>query len=146
MATTVNVKNTWRWLVCALNGRGLTNLDKLATKQQIQYVLDDTAQFTCDVPSDNDQIYTHADDGNPRVAFGRRLIYGFRREEPLTSSAPAWNSGATYDVGENVTHGGILYTALVVAGLTALGIHTNHTGNKAAIADVSAVPLPNDKP
>lgn len=81
MSTTVYIKNSWRWLVCALNGQGLTNLDKLATNQSLQYVLDDTAQFTADVPSDNAQIHTHAADATPRVAHGRRLLYGFRREE-----------------------------------------------------------------
>lgn len=88
MATTVDVKNSWRWLVCALNGHGLTNLDRLATNQSIQYVLDDTAQFTCDVPSDDGQIHQHASDDIARVAFGRRLIYGFRREEATVDSTP----------------------------------------------------------
>jgi hypothetical protein len=88
VATTVDVKNNWRWLVCALNGHGLTNLDKLATKQSMQFVLDDTAQFTCDLPSDNNQIHALAQDASPRVAFGRRLIYGFRREEVSLDSKP----------------------------------------------------------
>lgn len=87
MATTVALKNTWRWLVCAMNGWGLTNLDKLATKQSMQFVLDDMSQFTCDVPSDNAQIHQHADDGVPRVTWGRRLLYGFRRDG-LADEAP----------------------------------------------------------
>jgi hypothetical protein len=80
MGTTVDLKNNWRWLIAAMNGRGLTNLDRLATNQSMQFILDDMSQFTCDVPSDNDQIHQKADDGAPRVAFGRRLIYGFRRD------------------------------------------------------------------
>lgn len=89
MATTVDLKNNWRWLVCAMNGWGLTTLDKLATKQSIQYVLDDMSQFTCDVPSDNGQIHQHTDDGVPKVTWGRRLLYGFRRDG--TGDAAPWN-------------------------------------------------------
>jgi hypothetical protein len=80
MSTTVDLLNNWKWLVCALNGHGLTNLDRIATNQSMQFVLDDQFQMTCDVPSDNQSVFQKAADGSPRVAQGRRLIYGFRRD------------------------------------------------------------------
>ncbi len=87
-ATTIYCKNEWRWLICSLGGAVKTNLDKLATNQSIQYVLDDTSQFTCDLPSDNEEINRHANDGAPVVSHLRRLVYGLRREEPTDGSAP----------------------------------------------------------
>jgi hypothetical protein len=82
MATTVYLKNNWRWLVTSVAGEAKSNLDKLATNQSMQFVHDDMAQMTCDVPSDNPEIYRHANDGEPFVSYGRRLVYGFRRESP----------------------------------------------------------------
>ncbi len=86
MATTIHCKNNWRWLITSLGGAVKTNLDKLATNQNLTYVLDDGSQFTCDVPSDNEQIYRKANDGTPLVSHMRRLVYGLRREEPKTEA------------------------------------------------------------
>jgi hypothetical protein len=87
--TTIPSKNSWRWLVCGLDGAAKTNLDKLAANQSIKYVLDEPWQFTCDLPSDNPEIYrTTTNDGYPLVSYGNRLIYGLRREEP--PDGPPW--------------------------------------------------------
>jgi hypothetical protein len=76
------LRNSWRWLVVGLDGSVKTNLDKLAINQSMEFVLDAGSQVTCDVPSDNPEIYRHANDGEPFVSYGRRLLYGLRREEP----------------------------------------------------------------
>lgn len=83
------LKNTWRWVVCGLDGTIKSFLDKLATNVQITYILDDAAQMTCDLPSDNTEIYQHANDGHPRVDYSRRVLYGLRREEP-GGGLPPW--------------------------------------------------------
>ena len=51
----------------------------------------------------------------------------------------AANAGAFFALAQNLQHDP--NAALVIAGLAALGIHTNHTGNVAAIASASGVPL-----
>lgn len=82
MPTTEYLKNSWRWVVTGLDGRVKTTLDRLATNVSIAYVLDDTSQMTCDLPSDNVEVYRHGSDGEPLVSYLRRLLYGLRREEP----------------------------------------------------------------
>lgn len=82
------LKNTWRWVVCGLDGTTKSFLDKLATNVQIEYVLDDVCRMTCDLPSDNPEIHQLANDDHPRVDYGRRVIYGLRREEP--NIGPPW--------------------------------------------------------
>lgn len=80
MSTTVPLKNDWTWLVCGLDGVCKTTLDRLATNQSMQYVLGDAAQFTCDLPTDQPEIYRHASNGEPFVSYGQRLLYGLRRD------------------------------------------------------------------
>jgi hypothetical protein len=82
LPTTEYLKNSWRWVVCGLDGTTKTILDKIATNVSVQYVLDDTSQMTCDVPSDELRVYRHGNDGEPLVSYLRRILYGFRREEP----------------------------------------------------------------
>lgn len=82
------LKDTWRWVVTHLDGRPTSYLEKLATNVQMQFVLNDSAQMTCDLPSDNSEIYQKADDLFPRVDYGNRLIYGLRREEPGGGDPP----------------------------------------------------------
>jgi hypothetical protein len=80
VGTSVPLKNDWTWLVCGLDGIVKTTLNKLATNQSIQYVLNDTSQFTCDVPTDYAEIYRHASNGEPFVSYNQRLLYGLRRD------------------------------------------------------------------
>ena len=82
------LKNTWRWVVCGLDGTIKSFLDKLATNVRAAYILDDSAVMACDLPSDNTEIYQHANDGTPRVNYGRRVLYGLRREEPGGGDPP----------------------------------------------------------
>lgn len=82
------LKNTWRWVVCGLDGAIKSFLDKLATNVQVAYILDDTAVMTCDLPSDHFEVYQLANDNSPRVSYGSRVIYGLRREEQ--AGQPPW--------------------------------------------------------
>lgn len=88
------LKNTWRWVVTDLGGEVKEFLDKIATNVQIQYILDDAAVMTCDLPSDQADVHqlttpssgNHA--GGPRVDHNSRFIYGLRREEPGHGKPP----------------------------------------------------------
>jgi len=82
------LKNTWRWVVQGLDGVTKSFLDKLATNVQVGFVLDDGQVMTCDLPSDHFEVYQHANDGNPRVDYGIRVIYGLRRE--TRPGKPPW--------------------------------------------------------
>jgi hypothetical protein len=46
----------------------------------MQFVLGDTSQYTCDLPTDYPEIYRHASDDEPFVGYGFRLLYGLRRD------------------------------------------------------------------
>lgn len=89
------LRGTWRWVVADLGGAVKTFLDKIATDVQIQYILDDAAVMTCNLPSDFGDVHqltsisadNHA--GGPRVDHNSRLIYGLRREEP-GGGKPPW--------------------------------------------------------
>lgn len=83
-----SLKNTWRWVVVGLDGAVKSFLDKLATSVHVTYILDDAAVMTCDLPSDNFEVYQVANDGSPRTDYGLRVLYGLRREEPGNGQPP----------------------------------------------------------
>lgn len=71
----------WRYFVAELDGTGLTDYSKLASNRVVTPILNAPLTMTGDVPSDNAQVWlTSANDGDPFLAPGTRLMYGFRRE------------------------------------------------------------------
>lgn len=91
LPTPHGLKNTWRWVITELNAKQTAFLDRLATNVGIDYILDDSAVMTCDLPSDQADVYqlqTGGDRPAPRVDYGQRLIFGLRREEPI--GGPPW--------------------------------------------------------
>ena len=88
------LKNTWRWVVTDLASEQKAFLDKLATNVSLDFILDDSAVVTCDLPSDSPDVYQETSvsagnpGGGPRVDKGNRLLYGLRREEP--AGGPPW--------------------------------------------------------
>lgn len=71
----------WRYFLANLDGDGVTDLSKLASNRVVEVVLNAPLSMTGTVPSDNPQVWiTDAGDGDPFLAEGTRLMWGFRRE------------------------------------------------------------------
>ena len=70
----------WRWVVTDLESSTLTFLDRLAAEAVVTYTLDKGATARLSVPAGNPEVNILADDGDPFVSEGNRLLYGFRRE------------------------------------------------------------------
>jgi hypothetical protein len=76
----IPLRNSWQWVVTDLGGATTTYLRRIATNKAIAYALNDSAVFTCDVPSDQRDVNLRGADNNPYVAHNTRLLYGLRRE------------------------------------------------------------------
>lgn len=76
----------WRWVVTDLESSTLTFLDRLAAEAVVTYTLDKGATARLSVPAGNPEVNILADDGDPFVSEGNRLLYGFRRE----GDSPIW--------------------------------------------------------
>jgi hypothetical protein len=76
----------WRWLVTDLNSNTITFLDKLAAEVTVTYGLNQGSTAKLSVPSANPEVNILHTDGEPFVAEGNRLLYGFRRE----GDGPIW--------------------------------------------------------
>jgi hypothetical protein len=70
----------WRFVVTDNDSRLLTFLDRIAIDRTVTYALDQPAVATGSVPSDEPEINILHTDGDPFLAEGTRLLYGFRRE------------------------------------------------------------------
>jgi hypothetical protein len=70
----------WRFIVTDLNTQTITFLDRLATARQVTVARNAARHAQGTVPSDNPEINIQHTDGDPFLAEGNRLIYGFRRE------------------------------------------------------------------
>lgn len=89
MPTTIDLTNSWTWLVTDIRGKSLTLLNKLFTDASIDYVLNATWPLTGTLPSDNPEVnIPSSHDGYPFVSFNNRLIYGLRREAVVGAARP----------------------------------------------------------
>jgi hypothetical protein len=71
----------WRFFVTNLAGEGITDFSKLAADRSVTVVLNGPLTLEGRVPSDNVQVFTtDVNDGDPFLAEGTRLLWGFRRE------------------------------------------------------------------
>lgn len=73
----------WKYFLADLSGAGITDLSKLASQRVVETVLNAPLSMTGTVPSDNPQVWITADDGDPYLAEGTRLLWGFRRESDV---------------------------------------------------------------
>lgn len=70
----------WRFVVATLGGKVLADLERVATARTVTITMNQPMQATGVVPSDDPRVNTLGDDGDPFLAEGTRLLYGFRRE------------------------------------------------------------------
>jgi hypothetical protein len=90
----------WRFIVTNLDGEILTWLDHLAFQRSITFTRGQPTVIDTGVPSDNPEINIDADDGDPFVAEGNRLVYAFRRDGGAVPWL-IWASGLVLDVRDN---------------------------------------------
>jgi len=79
----------WRFIVTDLNTQTLTLLDRLASARTVTKAMDQPMDASGHVPSDSPEINILHTDGDPFMAEGNRLVYGFRREG-WDGSNPPW--------------------------------------------------------
>lgn len=70
----------WRFIVTDLDCQTLTFLDRIATSRTAVYTLNAPAVATGVVPSDAPEVNIAHTDGDPFVAEGNRILFGFRQE------------------------------------------------------------------
>src|SRR6476646_8770117 len=70
----------WRFVVTDRSSATRTFLDRISTKRSLLYTLDSPAHAVGTVDSANRDISIAHTDGDPYLAEGNRLLYGFRRE------------------------------------------------------------------
>lgn len=79
----------WRYFLANLAGDGIVDLSKLAADRVVEVVLNAPLSMTGTVPSDNPEVWlTDVGDGDPFLAVGTRLMWGFRREGTPTTYVP----------------------------------------------------------
>lgn len=79
----------WRFLVTDRDSGTLTFLDRLAMGRHIEFPLDDgPASASCRVPSESPEVNIIANDDDPFVETGDRLLYCFRRDSALGEDLP----------------------------------------------------------
>lgn len=79
----------WRFAITDLDCEVITWLDRLARQRTVTFVLNAPAIATGTVPSDDPRINIEHTDGDPYLAEGTRLLFGFRLE-PQSSGISAW--------------------------------------------------------
>lgn len=80
-ANAVTGSPLWRFFLATLDGEGVTDLSKIASDRVVTPILNAPLMMEGRVPSDNPQVWIQdADDNDPYVAEGTRLMWGFRRE------------------------------------------------------------------
>lgn len=101
----------WRFVITDRTSATLTFLDRLSRERTVTVGLNQPRDHAGSVPSDSSEINILHTDGDPFLAEGNRLVYGFRREGG--SSGPPWVcrfAGVLYHVedaaltGSPVTH------------------------------------------
>ena len=70
----------WRFIVTNLDGEIETWLDHLALQRSVTFTRGQPTVIDTGVPSDNPEINIEADDSDPFVTEGTRLVYCFRRD------------------------------------------------------------------
>ena len=78
----------WRLIVTNLQTHTLTWIERLASNISYTRSLNQASVISGTVPSDSPEVYIPADDGDPFLHEGTRLIYGFRREGADSSEGP----------------------------------------------------------
>lgn len=74
----------WRYFLANLSGGGIVDYSKLASQRQVQVMLNGPLSMSGVVPSDNKLVWlTDVGDGDPYLAVGTRLLWGFRRESSV---------------------------------------------------------------
>lgn len=79
----------WRFVVTDLDCAPITWLERLARNRTVTYVLNGASVATGTVPSDDPRINIPHTDGDPYLAEGNRLLFGFRYE-PQAPGISAW--------------------------------------------------------
>lgn len=82
----------WRFIVTTLQSDVLTFLDGLSRERVVTYTLNAPAIASGVVPSDSPEINIDHTDGDPFLAEGNRLLWGFRQETVTsgTTSTVEW--------------------------------------------------------
>ena len=78
----------WRLIVTNLGTETLTWIERLARDKSYTRARNQASVIEGTVPSDSPEINIPADDGDPFLHEGTRLIYGFRREGANSSDGP----------------------------------------------------------
>lgn len=80
----------WRFIVTNLNSHTLANLDHFCTDRTVVFTRAAPTVISGKVPADNPEVNLDSDGGDPLLAEGTRLVYGFRRD----GTTQPWNCRA----------------------------------------------------